>query len=153
MRFPKPARESKLPKRPKRNPANKGKRTSKRRKKRKAGMRACDIEFSRQVRALGRCEAAGWVDVATGHSLKCSEVLQCAHIVSRRYKATRWKHSNALCLCAAHHVYWTHRPLEWETFVLAKIGVAVYSYLKRFALEERTPDFHAILAELKEKAA
>ncbi len=46
-------------------------------------------------------------------SFDCNGYLQCAHVVSRRYRATRWVKENAVALCAAHHLYWTHHPLEW----------------------------------------
>ena len=44
-------------------------------------------------------------------------VMQCAHIVSRRYRAVRWNALNAVCLCSACHVGYTHDPIGWEDWV------------------------------------
>jgi hypothetical protein len=44
----------------------------------------------------------------------CQGELQCAHIMSRRYRALRWSYDNAVPLCGAHHTFFTHRPAEWE---------------------------------------
>ena len=55
----------------------------------------CDILFSKLVRAIGHCEFQQFGG--------CSSQLQCAHLVSRRHRATRWEPDNAICLCALHH--------------------------------------------------
>lgn len=44
----------------------------------------------------------------------CRGPLQWAHVHSRRYHAIRHDPRNAVVLCAGHHAYYTHRPLEWE---------------------------------------
>jgi len=75
-----------------------------------------------------------------------SSVLQWAHIVSRRYKSTRWRLDNCFLLCSACHTYYTHRPLEWDIFVAGKIGEEKYLQLKKDALVE----FHKSIAELEE---
>ena len=68
-----------------------------------------DALFSKIVRSRGVCEARwDWTD------FPCAGNLQCCHIISRRYRAIRWAEDNARCMCAAHHIYYTHRPLEWE---------------------------------------
>ena len=48
--------------------------------------------------------------------------VQCAHIVSRRYDATRWSMDNAVALCAKHHMKWTHDPLGWDDWVTERFG-------------------------------
>jgi hypothetical protein len=48
---------------------------------------------------------------ATGEHLGS---LQWAHVHSRSYKAIRHDARNAVVLCAGHHTYFTHHPLEWE---------------------------------------
>lgn len=50
-----------------------------------------------------KCESPNW--------------LQCAHIHSRDYSATRLDPENALTLCRSCHMYFTNRPLEWEGFI------------------------------------
>lgn len=66
-----------------------------------------DREFSLRVRARGHCELAG------RDAVSCLGNLQTAHIFSRRYHAIRWDEDNALCLCAAHHTFYTHRVELW----------------------------------------
>ncbi len=78
-----------------------------------------DRAFSKLIRARGQCEKCGR-----------TEFLQCAHIVSRRYSATRVDLENALCLCAKCHRYFTDHPIEWAQFVGATIGMKNYNRLK-----------------------
>lgn len=63
-----------------------------------------DILFSLLVRerANNRCEYCS----GTGH-------LECCHVQGRRSRATRWHPQNAVCLCHAHHRYFTERPIEF----------------------------------------
>lgn len=83
-------------------------RTSKHRARRKAKLRDADKLFSLFIR-----NRDGWA------CRKCGSVqnIQCAHIVSRRYRATRWSPDNAIALCARDHVKFTYRPLEWEAWI------------------------------------
>ncbi len=140
-----------------------GKRTSARRKKRKANLRQCDAVFSKLVRSVGRCEAWDYeppepslvsavfpLDMPEFQKVECRGSLQCAHIISRRYRGTRWLRENALCLCAAHHTYWTFRPLEFERFLLDTIGPDALDALKRKALAVTHVDYEAVLAELSQ---
>lgn len=71
-----------------------------------------DRLFSLQVRARGRCEAAGLDNV------KCSGNHQCCHIFGRRYRAIRWDERNALCMCQAHHYWYTSRPELWSLLIM-----------------------------------
>lgn len=66
--------------------------------------------------------------------------IQWAHIVSRRYRAVRWDPNNAVALCAGHHMYFTPRPLEWDTWVTAHIGAEAYADLRRRALDDAPTD-------------
>lgn len=59
------------------------------------------------VRARGYCQAAGKDKVI------CKGNLQWCHIVGRANHRLRWEMWNALCMCQAHHLYYTHRPEEW----------------------------------------
>jgi len=61
---------------------------------------------SQIVRARGICASC----------LK-KENLQCCHIYSRTYNATRWDLDNLLCLCASCHFYFHKNPLEFANFV------------------------------------
>lgn len=79
------------------------------------------------VRARGACENCGSITN-----------LQCAHIVSRRYSATRTRLDNAFCLCAKCHMHFTEWPLEFHAFVVQKIGAVHYERLRYEALVGRT---------------
>jgi hypothetical protein len=67
-----------------------------------------DTLTSKKVREKGRCELEG------KDHLTCKGNLQTMHIISRRYRLTRWFLDNLLCGCAAHHFYYTTRPEEWR---------------------------------------
>ena len=75
------------------------------------------------IRARGMCENCG---------SRCN--LQAAHVLSRRYAATRTDERNAFCLCARCHMRFTEHADEWMGFVDWTIGRAEYSRLKAKAL-------------------
>lgn len=97
-----------------------------------------DTIFSKWIRRDGYCIRCGKTDG-----------LQCAHIVSRRYLSTRWDADNAVSLCSGCHIYMTHRPLEWDVWVIKHMGEEAYAALKRRALKTAKPDYDAILERLK----
>ena len=94
--IPKPEKRSRKPKRPLR-----------RKSKRKAKLHDADRLFSELIRSRD-----GWACRVCGSPYRP----QCAHLVSRRYRAVRWSTENAVTLCPSHHVLYTHRPLEWEAW-------------------------------------
>ena len=56
----------------------------------------------------------------TGHgAATCTREfnLQCAHIHTRDYSATRLDPENAVALCRGCHMFFTQRPLEWRAFI------------------------------------
>ena len=61
---------------------------------------------------------------------KESGLLDCAHILSRRYAATRWDPQNAMLLCRGCHMHFTQNPEEWVRFVESKMGEAAYQLLE-----------------------
>ena len=70
-------------------------------------MERADKSFSKYIRNRdGCCQKCG-----------TTEFLQCAHIISRSYKAIRVDERNAVALCRSEHTYFTHRPLEWVEWV------------------------------------
>lgn len=80
--------------------------------KRNKGVKGkADKLFSEVIRSVGYCEAQGWDDI------KCSPQLQCMHIVSRKYNATRCDTRNAFSGCAAHHRYFTDHPRQFSRFI------------------------------------
>lgn len=100
-----------------------------------------DRLFSLWVRSIGRCQAKD--------GRPCSGGLQCAHGFSRRYRNTRWDPDNAWCLCQAHHTYYTHRPIEWDLWMLDRQGVEDYVWLREQALRTTKVDLEPILDWLK----
>lgn len=93
------------------------------------------------VRARGRCERCGSVDR-----------LQCAHIVSRRYNATRTDLANAWCLCARCHLALTHDPLAHVEFAIATLGEHGYRQLRDRAHAGARIDWQAEADRLTEHA-
>ena len=100
-----------------------------------------DRRFSLWIRRRdgGRCMACG-----------STERLQCAHIVSRRYRATRWDNDNAVALCSRCHTNYTHHPLEWHEWVDRTFGDAHYGLLRAQALNSPLPDLADVLSEYEE---
>ena len=74
------------------------------------------------VRSRGRCERCG-----------SSATLQCAHIVPRRYAATRVDPVNAWCLCAGCHLRTTEWASEHMALIERTIGMAAYDELRQRA--------------------
>jgi hypothetical protein len=109
-----------------------------------ASTKKADALFSKAVRSRGKCEMAGLFP-----KIKCNGVLQCAHIISRRYRAIRWDESNAFCACAAHHLYQTHHPLEFET-EMEQRWPNLWWDLRQSALQLAPMDAAAVIARLSE---
>lgn len=112
---------------------------------RKAQRRRADALFSRRIRGRGVCEAQGFRFPCSGH-------LQCAHIVPRRYLAVRWDEANALCLCAAHHVFFTHHPVEFRRYVEEMFPGRLEVMEEKATTDHPKPDYEAILAGFGEPA-
>jgi hypothetical protein len=83
---------------------------------------------------------------AVGYRFLCSEALQCAHIITRARRPTRWSSDNAVPLCGGHHVWFTHNPEAWRSFIVDK-GLD-YDELHRRAWNDPPQDPLAIIAEL-----
>jgi hypothetical protein len=45
--------------------------------------------------------------------IACNGVLQWAHIIGRANLRLRYEPYNHLIICQAHHVFFTHNPLDW----------------------------------------
>lgn len=69
-----------------------------------------DKLFHALIRSRGYCESG---------RVSHKGPLSCAHGFSRRYLAVRWDTRNAWCFCAGCHLYYTHRPIEWDNWMLA----------------------------------
>lgn len=63
--------------------------------------------------AGAKCRAKAYCELAGMDRVRCGGVFQWAHIVGRANYRLRWEPWNSLCLCAGHHVYYTHHGFEW----------------------------------------
>jgi 5-methylcytosine-specific restriction endonuclease McrA len=82
----------------------------------------CDELFSKIIRLRVICERCG-----------SQSNLQCAHIISRRYSATRCDPLNAWCLCSRCHLRLTAWPREHSHFITETIGSEAYDKLQQKA--------------------
>lgn len=115
--------------------------------------RSTDILFSKFIRKrAGKCERCH----------RGAILLECAHIIRRRYLRTRWHPSNAWSLCKACHYEVDNDELEFAHLVDRTIGRERFRELKQraHAMDLPKPDRAAIrkhlrslLAELEEAAA
>src|SRR3990167_10281304 len=106
-------------------------------KRKQTNQEVADELFSKIIRSKGFCERCGK-----------KENLQCAHILSRSYRQVRWDFGNAFCLCNGCHVYFTHHPIEFEEFVITKIGQNAYQTLRKRARDYKKIDYKAVIARL-----
>ena len=83
-----------------------------------------DKEFSTLIRARGKCE---FTDCGN------TQILQTAHIFSRRFLRLRWNPNNVFCFCAKHHWWGSDNPILFADFVKEKLGPKKYQIL----LDER----------------
>lgn len=100
----------------------------------KKPMKRADEAFSKLVRSRGICESG---------RQEHKGILQCAHGFSRRYGATRCDERNAFALCSGCHVYYTHRPLEWDEWLRERWGEGLYAEIRSLALSGIRPDWTA----------
>lgn len=130
---PKPAPRIK---KPKRRPPRVSKRPS-----RQAELKA-DAKWAKAVGESGPCAALGifvqwvdsfWNDAALNHGF-CIGPITAAHVMSRRYAATRTDKRNGLPLCLTVHDFFTAHPIAWDAFVVEKIGRSRYEALRKKAL-------------------
>lgn len=95
---------------------------------------------SKIIRSLGYCQHCGESDYP---------LLQAAHIISRKYSATRTDLSNAFCLCARCHRLYTDFPVLFTEFIYEKIGKDKYQELHDKAQPTTKMDWDAELARLQ----
>lgn len=98
----------------------------------------CDKLFSQIVRSAGKCQRCGG-----------TENLQTAHIISRKYSATRTDLLNAWCLDAKCHRRLTDWPREHSRYITETIGSAKYEELRDKAEQVTKMDWDAEYERLK----
>lgn len=101
----------------------------------------CDKLFSRIVRDVGKCQRCGQTDN-----------LQTAHIIGRKYSATRTDLNNAWCLCATCHRRLTDWPREHSHYITETIGSAKYDELRNKAEQVTKMNWEDEYERLKEIA-
>jgi hypothetical protein len=112
-------------------------------KKRMNATKRADALFSKAVRASGPCFAA-----VNEPDHTCAGAKQAAHVHSRRYRAVRWDFGNCVPLCQGAHVFYTHRPLEWEE-ACRRWGIN-WDALRYVALNSPPMDPNIVIARLSE---
>lgn len=100
-----------------------------------------DKLFSKIVRIDGKCQRCGSTDN-----------LQCAHIISRKYSATRTDLLNAWCLCSRCHRRLTDWPREHSHYITETIGSAKYDELRSKAEQVTKMNWDDEYERLKEVA-
>jgi 5-methylcytosine-specific restriction endonuclease McrA len=134
MRFPKPAKRSPKPrKRVKRSVRPHAVRQT----KRAAQERKLDALWGRWI-LLG--EPLCW-------NCQRNRATDPAHIVSRRYKRTRWQIANGLPLCRTCHDRFTRQPKAWDIAV-SRMYPATFSHLWKLARNGPMPDLDQAAREL-----
>src|SRR5690348_1832524 len=95
--------------------------------KARAAKGRCDTLFSKLVRARAgnQCQNPDCPNRDKGYRI------ECAHIQSRTYSATRIDFDNAFALCAGCHSVFTLRPLDWADFCRQMLGDERYEAEKR----------------------
>jgi hypothetical protein len=136
VRFPKPAKRSPKPrKRVKRSVRPHAVRQT----KRAAQERTLDAKWSDRVfTAWG---SVCWLCYAR-------PATDPMHLVSRRYKPTRWLLFNGRPGCRQCHDYYTAHPREWDVVVACRIGLVQWRELRALARSGEPVDLDAAAREL-----
>ncbi len=101
-----------------------------------------DRKWSAAVKAKGACFAIGAWNIGRTEQgsqyvlthRKCAGPIDPAHIMPRTWAATRHLIENGFPLCRETHRWFGSHPVEWESFVEARIGIAGYAALRAKAL-------------------
>lgn len=135
--FPKP--EPRGPK-PKKRIARKSRPAKVRRTARGKANHAADLKWAKAVLAKGPCAAIGgwWLNVGGTvcgmQHRECAGRIDPAHVMSRRFLATRHDPGNGLPLCRRAHDWFTAHPKVWTAWLIETMGEAKYEALRVKAL-------------------
>lgn len=84
-----------------------------------------DIAFSNAVR-----ESFDFVCCGCGaYGREGRQMMDCAHVFSRKHRSTRWTVANAVCLCRSCHQKMADRPLVFAELVRKWLGADAYDAL------------------------
>lgn len=112
-------------------------------KSRKTLKNKADKIFAEKIRSKDYCQLKGLDHIA------CNGNLQCMHIISRSNYNLRWDQINAICGCAAHHIFYTHEPWAWQELIKYNFPER-YEYLNEHRNEIWDKDYDKILSELSD---
>jgi hypothetical protein len=101
----------------------------KKREKASTHLEAATRLHSKIVRHQATCEVWSYFQDLYPYG-GCFGDLQCAHVIRRRYSATRTDLDNALALCAKHHQYLDSHVFDLIRFVDMTRGEGTYDRLQ-----------------------
>lgn len=97
-----------------------------------------------------------------GECIRCHRkppevTLQAAHVISRKYTATRWDLRNGFCMCVGCH-HWGHmNPAEWGLWIIEMLGADLVTELQTTAREYpgrlKKIDLEEVIASLQDSVA
>jgi 5-methylcytosine-specific restriction endonuclease McrA len=112
---------------------------------RKRLVKKLDVIFSQYIRKRD------------GHCMRCGRLdgeLQCAHIAGRRSLAGRWNEKNAITLCYACHLRWSHQnPLEFSEWLKETLPEFYEEGRKVIRTTVKNLDLEELLEKYKKKAS
>jgi|SRR6185312_8778667 len=96
----------------------------------KKAKKNADTAFARYIRERdGKCMLQGLDHV------KCSQQLQCMHLVTRGVYILRFDEVNAMAGCSGHHIYYTMNPEAWVELLQTHFPDR-WEYIKAYKNEE-----------------
>lgn len=139
LALPKPPRRGRKPPKPIRRRASEPERLRRGRLLAKGLLKLCDELHSLHIRLRdrNRCRLCG-----------STSNVQCAHLISRRYKACRWSEENCWALCHGCHMRYTHDPLGWDDLCEKAAGVVEWARRKAAAQVSTKPDYSTLVLAL-----
>lgn len=113
----------------------------------RAGIKDCDVlwRFIIKARADWKCELRG------KDGIKCSDVIQAAHLITRGVKKIRHDLRNGRSLCSGHHVYFTMNEHQWRD-VCDKYWKQDYDELNLYRRTPSKPDLELVFQVLRIEA-
>lgn len=112
-------------------------------KKRQSLSKQCDTLCAEIIKRRAGHECQSRRDVVHDFAV------QWAHGFGRGYHAVRWDLRNSWCLCRSCHMYYTHRPIQWDDWMRETLGEAEYADLRALAVTYVTPDLKETRDSLK----
>lgn len=105
-------------------------------------LKQADMLFSKFIRDRDQvCRRCGRTDI-----------LQCHHLIGRRYMKVRFDPRNGVAVCKSCHMFLTHRPLENDEFATELLGEETWAELRTIARDVTYKvSLKEVIADLKGK--